>query len=319
MKKIGKIIKNNIFGFILGVITCSSFAVVAATIASNTVSYDNTKSGASATNVKDAIDDLYDGVYNLAATAGGGLKLVVSKPSGLSTTPIGDMYRFQGEGGTTTDPNNYICFGTTNTKTCTSEEGKQKYLYRIIGVTKSGQMKLIKWSSIGKYQWNTADRGTWEDSSLCAGLNGSYFLAHETDGTKDYVPEGWEARIASVKWKMATNSNETSVASDELSSETMETTDAKKIGLMYLSDYGYSGSSTLTYYQTNWLYNSETGYEWTISSSATAWIWYISAYGRMSAHSAVNNYMSARPVFYLESGEEIFDGKGTIDEPYILS
>ena len=318
--------KKVILGVIIGIFISTVTFVIADTVASNQVSYDNTASGANATNVKTALDDLYDGVYNLAATAGGGMELVVNKPKGLSSTPIGDLYRFQGEGGTTTDPNNYICFGTTNTETCTSTEGKKKYLYRIIGVTKSGQMKLIKWSSIGAYQWNTADGVTWEDSTLCAGLNGSYFLTHETDGAKDYVPEGWEARIASVKWKMATNGNATNVASDELSSETVETAEAKKIGLMYVSDYGYSFSSTLRYSSNNWLHLTKNGgyvdgtdRDWTISRRSANLPFTVMQGGSVyEAYNGMTNSYSVRPVFYLESGEEIFDGDGTIEDPYIL-
>ena len=308
-----------VLGIIIGTLTV---AIADTVINSNHVIYDNTTSGSSATNVKDAIDDLYDGVYNLAATAGGGLKMVVSKPKGLSSTAIGDLYRYQGEGGTSTDPNNYICFGTTNKDTCISEEGKQKYLYRIIGVTKSGQMKLIKWSSIGAYQWDTSGGVTWEQSSLCAGLNGSYFLTHEADGVKDYVPEGWEARIASVKWKMAINTNATDVASDELSSETVTTTEAKKIGLMYVSDYGYSGSSTLTYSNKNWLHSSNNGEAITESTISRRGgdIWGVSSDGSvyLSGNFLMLQKFSVRPVFYLESGEEIFDGEGTIENPYIL-
>ena len=58
MKKIGKFIKNNIIGFIIGVII-SGATVYAATVASSSVSYSNTNSGSSATTVKAALDELY--------------------------------------------------------------------------------------------------------------------------------------------------------------------------------------------------------------------------------------------------------------------
>ena len=58
MKKIGKFIKNNIIGFIIGVII-SGATVYAATVASSSVSYSNTSSGSSATTVKAALDELY--------------------------------------------------------------------------------------------------------------------------------------------------------------------------------------------------------------------------------------------------------------------
>lgn len=59
--KIKQVIKNNIFGFILGVLITSTVAVSAATYyASKDVSYDNASSGMSSDNVQDAIDELYD-------------------------------------------------------------------------------------------------------------------------------------------------------------------------------------------------------------------------------------------------------------------
>ena len=63
MEKIGKFIKSNIklvIGIIIGSVI-SGTTVYAATIlfASNQVSYDNTTSGMNATNVQDALDELY--------------------------------------------------------------------------------------------------------------------------------------------------------------------------------------------------------------------------------------------------------------------
>ncbi len=57
----------------------------------------------------------------------------------LSPTIQGDMYRYQGTG----DVPNWICFGTT--ENCgTSDDLIKKYMYRIIGITEEGKMKLIK-------------------------------------------------------------------------------------------------------------------------------------------------------------------------------
>ena len=60
MKKILRIIKNNTCGFMIGVILTIFISVSAATtLSSSSVHYDNTNSGSTKTNVKDAIDDLY--------------------------------------------------------------------------------------------------------------------------------------------------------------------------------------------------------------------------------------------------------------------
>ena len=59
LNKIIKIIKNNIFGFIVGSLLFGGIGVCAAAIASSSVAYDNKNSGSPANNVKEALDDLY--------------------------------------------------------------------------------------------------------------------------------------------------------------------------------------------------------------------------------------------------------------------
>ena len=59
--------------------------------------------------------------------------------STLSVGEVGGMYRYQG----TDDVPNWICFGTT--ENCgTNDNLIDKYMYRIIGITKDGKIKLIK-------------------------------------------------------------------------------------------------------------------------------------------------------------------------------
>ena len=52
--------KKNILSFILGAIIFSSLTVFALNISARDTAYDNTNSGSSATNMQDAIDDLYN-------------------------------------------------------------------------------------------------------------------------------------------------------------------------------------------------------------------------------------------------------------------
>lgn len=54
-----KIIKNNIFGFILGIIFASSAGVIAYSISANNVSYNPNNTDFTATNVQEALDELY--------------------------------------------------------------------------------------------------------------------------------------------------------------------------------------------------------------------------------------------------------------------
>ena len=61
IKKIGKFIRNNILGFIIGVIVSTTVGVGAATMfASSDVVYDNSSSGGSSQTVQGALDELYE-------------------------------------------------------------------------------------------------------------------------------------------------------------------------------------------------------------------------------------------------------------------
>ena len=61
MAKVKKVIKNNIFGFVFGVIITLIISVYAAsTLSSSSVYYDNSKSGGSSTTVSGALDELYN-------------------------------------------------------------------------------------------------------------------------------------------------------------------------------------------------------------------------------------------------------------------
>lgn len=58
-----KITKQGIFGFILGAIIFGSIGVCATTLlSSSSISYSNTTSGITSTNVQSAIDELYDSI-----------------------------------------------------------------------------------------------------------------------------------------------------------------------------------------------------------------------------------------------------------------
>jgi hypothetical protein len=87
-------------------------------------------------------------------------------------------------------------------------------MYRIIGRTEDGRVKVIKKTSIGEFQWWT-DRTTnvsWYSSTgtsslLYTALNGSSFLENTT-----YVPSGWEDLIADTSWKYGDNAAGTGCA-----------------------------------------------------------------------------------------------------------
>ncbi len=118
------------------------------------------------------------------------LDIVASKPKSLSPEPNqGDMYRYQGTSELVND--NYICFGTKEKSECINDE--DHYMYRIIGITPQGEMKLIKQTPVveegntvfswfkatgtndqGNTLYGTAEKGleTWPESALYKRLNG---------------------------------------------------------------------------------------------------------------------------------------------------
>ena len=102
-----------------------------------------------------------------------------------------------------------------------------------------------------------------------------------------------------------------------------------KIGLMYMSDYGYAAGNdcarnTSPYYYSDcknksWLHLSSD--EWTItphvSSSSDISVWFVK-YSALYDY-AYSTYPSVRPVFYLKSSVFITGGTGTQDDPYLVS
>ena len=193
----------------------------------------------------------------------------------------GDGYRYVGSGAVdeSTNPNNFICFGTTDKTECTANQ--DKYMYRVLGVFSDANgenhVKLIKYKQLIKTTWNSTNADVnWEDSTLYASLNSSGFL---TNTTYDYLQNTtWSNKIENWTWSAVntktyedkTNNpdyyksspkgiylNEMHKASNgtlctNYNSGAINcnggewTNPTSKIGLMYASDYALSlGSSTL--------------------------------------------------------------------------
>ena len=227
-----------------------------------------------------------------------------------------NSYRFSGA-----NPNNYVCFGS-DAVTCPSDN-----LYRIIGAfddDKDGnyQIKLIKNTSIGKMAWNSSSNNTWSSASLNTGtLNGTYLSGLGT----------WASMIVEHDWEVGgmansrTNTAKQYYATELGNSDGNSITYRAKIGLMYVSDYGYSASpenwnTTLYNYandtnrNNNWMYLGTD--EWTISrnSSVASNVFGVSNSGFVS-YSNVTNTNAVRPSFYLTSDTGFVSGDGTQANP----
>ena len=265
------------------------------------------------------------------------------------TNGAGDSsYRYSGA-----NPNNYVCFGS-NESTCPIDN-----LYRIIGVFENN-VKLIKYdyatsallgtdgdyqetgtpsasyykgslTTIDIYYWNNSTKkNTWSESLLNKiNLNTNFI---NNIGTE------WANKIATTTWKVGGNTYANisqvvpSVAyqNEIVNPVTTNTTDnakeySAKIGLMYVSDYGYAASSsawTLTmnnYNSTtaknlNWMHMGY--YDWTLSRNAddSSYAFLVYYNGSVSSYS-VNDDFAVRPSFNLESSITYASGSGTQSDP----
>ena len=228
------------------------------------------------------------------------------------TNGAGDnSYRYAGASDSV---NNYICLGSDEA-TCPDAN-----LFRIIGVF-GAQTKVIRAKSVGNKEWDTNDSNTWSSSSLNTYLNGEYLTSLGTIADK----------IATTTWKVGGGSWSNIVTSVpktayqyEVGSSASSTTVDKKIGLMYVSDYGFaadqSGWTTkLDSYGSNssknWLFLGST--EWTISRSSgfTSRAFYVLSTGGVSDGSTVTESYAARPSFNLESSVKYVSGSGSMSDP----
>ncbi len=111
---------------------------------------------------------------------------VLADKEQVSKCEVGGMYRYQG----TDSVDNYICFGTTDQETC--KNNASKYMYRIIGVTPEGQLKLIKETALIAMKEPEWDYST---STMKNSINGSDFLTNS-----DYLSKVWQDLIVSHNW-----------------------------------------------------------------------------------------------------------------------
>ena len=227
------------------------------------------------------------------------------------TNGAGDnSYRYAGA---SNNVNNYICLGSDAT-TCPDAN-----LFRIIGVF-GDQTKVIRAKSVGDKEWDTNDSNTWSTSSLNTYLNGEYLTSLGTLADK----------IATTTWKVGGGS--TTYLYDvpktayqyEVGSSASTTTYDAKIGLMYVSDYGFaadqSGWTTkLSSYNSNksknWL-NTGKYIEWTISrySGNTNLAFGVNSTGYVDNYNVTKSYV-VRPSFNLESSVKYVSGSGSMSDP----
>ena len=278
------------------------------------------------------------------------------------TNGAGDSsYRYSGA-----NPNNYVCFGS-NESTCPTDN-----LYRIIGVF-GNNVKLIKYDygttdelgtdgdynqtykewgmdstykgtygdgeKIGVYYWNNSTKkNTWSESLLNKTNLNTNFINN--------IGEEWANKIATTTWKVGGNtysniySKTPSVVyqNEIVNPVTTNTTDnateySAKIGLMYVSDYGFGAdpsawTTTLYNYDgsvngstirtLNWMHMGY--YDWTISRTAdySNLAFYVNIVGLVGGN-YVSNGRAVRPSFNLESSITYVSGSGSASDPMVIN
>ena len=238
--------------------------------------------------------------------------------SSLANGAGDNSYRYAGA-----NPNNYVCFGS-DAATCPSNN-----LYRIIGVF-GNQVKLIKSTGFGWYVWTGSTSNStniWSDSTFnTETLNGTYLSGLGSTWSNKIVTTSW--KVGGFTYDSVINGTAKTVYQNEIVSPAESTTYPAKIGLMYLSDYGFAASNN--YWTTNirsyrvtagnnWMCPAET--EWTISrrSDYTPDVFYVSSNCAVGRDFANHGTSPMRPVFYLNSNVSYISGSGTSSDPIRLS
>ena len=191
---------------------------------------------------------------------------------------------------------------------------------------------------IGVYYWNykatNSATNTWSTSLLNKTNLNTNFINN--------IGSTWADKIATTTWKVGGNTwanigaKTPSVAytneitnPDATKSTDNATTYSAKIGLMYVSDYGFAASPdawTLTmssYNNTtatnnNWMYMGL--YEWTISRNADDSDSAFHVYDDGGVYdNYVNNYLGVRASFNLESSVRYVSGSGSMSDPIVIN
>ena len=229
------------------------------------------------------------------------------------TNGAGDnSYRYAGASDSV---NNYICLGSDEA-TCPDAN-----LFRIIGVF-GDKTKVIRAKSAGTQIWDKNGSNTWSTSSLNTYLNGTYLTSLGTLADK----------IATTTWKVGGGSSTylydvpKTAYQYEVGSGASTTTHDAKIGLMYVSDYGFAADQSvwttkLSSYSSNtsknWLYLGSTELTISRSSDDTTRVFRVSSTGNVNYYLVADSY-AVRPSFNLESSVKYVSGSGSMSDPIII-
>jgi len=243
-------------------------------------------------------------------------------------------YRYRGA-----SPKNYVTFNNE--------------VWRIIGIfpTDDGngnienRIKLIRNESIAPQKWNTtkvsstSTYNNWTGATLQIYLNGDYYNS---------LIDTSQSMISSLKYYLGGHAsylidtsqmykNERKINGGTYYYGTNPNNWIGKIGLMYLSDYGYASANCegkVTYdtqsssndlracNDTNWLYNLKVN-EWLLpqyseAGSGSYYSFFVYSDGHVYPRDVRSSQSAVRPTLYLKSNVKITGGDGTSSSPYTL-
>ena len=267
---------------------------------------------------------------------------LVGTTQGIGQLVNENGYRYEGK-----NPNNYIWFNNEYWRIIGVFDSTSH------GQSEKNMVKIIRDDVLSGLAWDKSDKNDWSTASLNLLLNGAYYSAKDginsgycyglystvtgnCNYTKSGIQDGYRGMIANVTWYLGGSSSASSTADAFYGYERgstvysgRPTTTTGYIGLIYPSDYGYSVLSSSCARTTNldsydsdtcagasWLYD---GVLWTLTPglSYRQNVFFFNNIAKMLQYGARYGY-GVRPVLYLDNSVLLYDGDGSLENPYII-
>ena len=301
----------------LGIFTFGVIGVCAATyFPSSSTSYDNSSSGMTATNVQNALDELYTTCFPPTIADDILDKVpIVTTGDGLYKDEYEDRYFYKG-----TNPNNYITFNG------------EKAGWRIMSLEGDGTIKIIKNTAISSRYWNT------EDADL-SGIANTWGSSYHTATLNTYLNETYYNNLTSDAKNQITKHNfsvgrlDIGEVKDDLKAQITDENGTRWSGKLALatasevirtnSNVNSCGTSSKnnsnysTCKNTNWMINGSP--YWLVTPTTIAYAsFYCDKNGRILSDNVGDYRYRIVPTLYLKTSVQITGGDGSQSNPYIL-
>lgn len=256
----------------------------------------------------DVVGSVYEGTSAaslLTSDAKSASLEAIDMPTTYNSDKSKKEYRYTGA-----NPNNYVYFNCKDTSSLNTCE-----LWRILGITQEGNLKIIKDSQDIEKSFNDKDNSYFDNSTIKTYLNEEYYNSLN-DEAKSYIkPTSYKINGSESLEISALEMFGEEISQDESS--------FASIGLLSASDYAFASSidnenplNNLAEVKTeNWLYTAKN--EWLINKAENA-VYSINEDGNIVLSNPLEIKL-VRPVAYLNYNVIIIKGDGTKTNPYVLS